>query len=233
VPVRLLIIDDDAELRELVATFLQAEGFAVDVGRGDPSEVDRAIRGGYALVVLDVMLPGTNGFEILRRIRASSTLPVVMLTAKGDAMDRVLGLELGADDYLPKPFNPHELAARIRAVLRRVAPRAAGRSNERLAAEDLELDPGTRTVICAGRAVDVTTVEFDVLEALVRVAGQVVSREGLMRDVLQREFSPFDRAIDTHIYNLRRKIGPRADGGDRIKGIRGVGYQYALSARSS
>jgi two-component system response regulator CpxR len=233
VPVRLLLIDDDAELRELVATFLQAEGFVVDAGRGDPSEVDRALKGGYALVILDVMLPGTNGFEILRRIRASSTLPVVMLTAKGDAMDRVLGLELGADDYLPKPFNPHELAARIRAVLRRVAPRAAGKSTERLTADDLELDPGTRTVTCAGRAVDVTTVEFDVLEALVRVAGQVVSREGLVHDVLKREFSPFDRAIDTHIYNLRRKIGPRADGSDRIKGIRGVGYQYALSAQSS
>jgi DNA-binding response OmpR family regulator len=230
---RLLIIDDDAELRELVAAYLTGEGFVVESGRGEATDIDRATTGGYALIVLDVMLPGTNGFDILRRIRAASALPVLMLTAKGDALDRVLGLELGADDYLPKPFNPQELAARIRAVLRRAAPPITGRPSERLIVGDLEVDAGARLVMCGGARINVTTAEFDVLEGLVRVAGQVVSREDLVREVLGREFSPFDRAIDTHISHLRRKLGPRPGGGDRIKGIRGVGYLYARPGETS
>jgi len=230
---RLLIIDDDAELRELVAAYLTGEGFVVEGGRGDATDVDRATTGGYALIVLDVMLPGTNGFDLLRRIRAASPLPVLMLTAKGDALDRVLGLELGADDYLPKPFNPRELAARIRAVLRRAAPRGPGRPADRLIVGDLEIDAGARLVTCGGAIVNVTTAEFDVLEGLVRAAGQVVSREALVREVLGRAFSPFDRAIDTHISHLRRKLGPRPGGGDRIKGIRGVGYLYARPGEAS
>jgi two-component system response regulator CpxR len=223
---RLLLVDDDVELCELLASYLAREGFSVDVAPGDSTSVDRALAGGYALVILDVMLPGASGFDLLRRLRAASTLPVLMLTAKGDATDRVVGLELGADDYLPKPFNPQELAARIRAILRRAAPRVSP-ATVPLVIGDLEIDPGARLVRRAGAPVAVTTVEFDLLEALARVAGQVVSRETLVRDVLGRDFSPFDRSIDTHVYNLRRKIGPLRDGTDRIKGVRGVGYLYA------
>jgi two-component system response regulator CpxR len=223
----LLLVDDDVELGELVARYLAGEGFTVETGRGAPADVERALSGRYALVILDVMLPATNGFDILRRIRATSTLPVLMLTAKGSPLDRVLGLELGADDYLPKPFDPPELAARIRAILRRTAPRADARPLTVQIVGDLEVDLGARAVRRSGVVVPLTTVEFDLLDVLVRAPGQVISRETLVREVLGREFSPFDRSIDTHISNLRKKIGPHADGTERLKGVRGIGYLYA------
>jgi len=219
------VIDDDVELCELLGRYLSAEGFPVDAVHDGAAGSERALAERYDLVVLDVMLPTVGGLDVLRRIRSTSAVPVLMLTAKGDATDRVVGLELGADDYLPKPFDPRELVARIRAILRRGAARAT--SGQPLAVDDVEIDPGTRAVRVGQTAVDVTTVEFELLEALLRSAGQVVSRETLTREVLGREFSPFDRAIDTHVYNLRRKLGPQADGTDRIKGIRGVGYLYA------
>jgi two-component system, OmpR family, response regulator CpxR len=222
---RLLIIDDDVELCELLAEYLRGEGFCVDFAHGASSDVERALSGNYGLVVLDVMLPGANGLDFLRQLRAVSALPVLMLTAKGSALDRVLGLELGADDYLPKPFDPQELAARIRAILRRTAPK--NRPPEGIVVGDLEVDPGARLVRRQGTAVPVTTVEFDLLEVLARSAGRVVSRELLAREVLGREFSPFDRSVDTHVYNLRKKIGPHQDGSERIKGVRGIGYLYA------
>jgi two-component system response regulator CpxR len=230
--VRVLIIDDDRELCDLVARFLRGEGFDVECVFDAAAGVERAADGGCQLVLLDVMLGRANGFDVLRRIRASSSIPVVMLTAKGDALDRILGLEIGADDYLPKPFNPQELAARIRAVLRRTAsnPRRAGRP---IVVGDLELDGGARTARIASARLDLTTVEFDLLEALAGGAGEPVSREALVQRVLGRAFSPFDRSIDTHIYNLRRKLGPLPDGGERIVGIRGIGYLYACSSRSS
>jgi two-component system response regulator CpxR len=221
---RLLIIDDDVELCELLAEYLRGEGFCVDFAHGAFSDVERALSGNYGLVVLDVMLPGANGLDFLRQLRAVSALPVLMLTAKGSALDRVLGLELGADDYLPKPFDPQELAARIRAILRRTAPK--NRPPEGIVVGDLEVDPGARLVRRQGTAVPVTTVEFDLLEVLARSAGRVVSRELLAREVLGREFSPFDRSVDTHVYNLRKKIGPHLDGSERIKGVRGIGYLY-------
>jgi len=171
----------------------------------------------------------------LRRIRAESRIPVLMLTAKGDALDRVLGLEMGADDYLPKPFNPQELVARIRAILRRVRPdRADGSpaSVTPIVVGDVEMDQGARVVRRQGEVVNLTSVEFDLLEALLHAAGQVVGREKLTRDVLGREFSPFDRSIDTHVCNLRKKIGLLADGTERIKGVRGIGYLYALPSPS-
>ena len=173
-------------------------------------------------------MPGVNGFDVLRRIRAHSRIPVLMLTAKGDALDRVLGLEMGADDYLPKPFNPQELAARIRAILRRAKPDAP--VGAPITVGDIEIDSRARVVRRAGEIVNVTTVEFDLLEALLRAAGQVVGRERLTRDVLGREFSPFDRSIDTHVCNLRKKIGLLPDGTERIKGVRGIGYLYAAPA---
>ena len=225
----ILVIDDDVELCKLVTRFLAQEGFQIETVNGGASGAERALSGDYALVVLDVMMPGVNGFEVLRRIRAESRLPVLMLTAKGDALDRVLGLEMGADDYLPKPFNPQELVARIRAILRRAQPAddKTRASSLPIVVGDVEVNPGTRVVRRRGEIVNLTTVEFDLLERLLQAAGEVVGREKLTRDVLGREFSPFDRSIDTHVCNLRRKIGLLADGTERIKGVRGIGYLYA------
>lgn len=231
--INLLVIDDDVELCQLLCAYLAGEGFRVDVAHTAASGIDQALAGDYALVVLDVMLSTATGFDVLRRLRARSMLPVLMLTAKGDALDRVLGLELGADDYVAKPFNPQELAARIRAILRRTEPRGADRDLRPLVLGDLEVDPGARVVRRGGAPVPVTAVEFDLLHVLARSAGQVVSRESLVREVLGREFSPFDRSIDTHVSNLRKKIGPHADGTDRIKGVRGLGYLYARPGRRS
>src|SRR5205814_1540105 len=211
-----------------VTRYLTQEGFQIESVNGSASGAELALSGNYALVVLDVMMPGVNGFDVLRRIRAESHLPVLMLTAKGDALDRVLGLEMGADDYLAKPFNPQELVARIRAILRCVKPVLdKGTPISPIVAGDNELDHGARVVRRQGQIINLTSVEFDLLEVLLREAGQVVGREKLTRDVLGREFSPFDRSIDTHVCNLRKKIGLLEDGTERIKGIRGIGYLYA------
>ena len=225
---QVLVIDDDVELCKLVTRYLTQEGFQIQSVNAGASGAELALSGNYALIVLDVMMPGVNGFDVLRRIRAHSRIPVLMLTAKGDALDRVLGLEMGADDYLPKPFNPQELAARIRAILRRAKPDAP--VGAPITVGDIEIDSRARVVRRAGEIVNVTTVEFDLLEALLRAAGQVVGRERLTRDVLGREFSPFDRSIDTHVCNLRKKIGILPDGTERIKGVRGIGYLYAAPA---
>jgi len=227
-----LVIDDDVELCNLVSRFLVREGFQIDAVNGGAQGIERALSGDYALVVLDVMMPEMSGFDVLRRIRAESPLPVLMLTARGDALDRVLGLEMGADDYLPKPFSPPELAARIRAILRRAKPGTPQSSiNTTITIGEIELDSGARVVRHGHQLINLTTVEFDLLEALMRGAGQVLNREKLTRDILGREFSPFDRSIDTHVCNLRKKIGPLPDGADRIKGVRGIGYLYALPQR--
>ena len=222
----ILVIDDDVEFCKLVTRFLTQEGFAIQsVNAGTPG-AEAALSGNHALVVLDVMMPGVNGFDVLRRIRAQSHIPVLMLTAKGDALDRVLGLEMGADDYLPKPFNPQELAARIRAILRRVKPDTP--PGAPITVGDVELDARARVARRGGEIINLTSVEFDLLEVLLRSAGQVVARDKLTRDVLGREFSPFDRSIDTHVCNLRKKIGVLSDGTERIKGVRGIGYLYAV-----
>ena len=185
------------------------------------------VGGNYSLVVLDVMLPEVNGFDILREIRRTSEVPVILLTARGDDVDRILGLELGADDYLPKPFNPRELLARMHAVLRRLERDRSDRDNRVLEVGDVVLDPGSRTVVRNGQAVPLTTVEFDVLRVLLAAAGQVVSREELSEKVLERKFDPFDRSIDMHISKLRRKLEDQDDGVERIKTVRGTGYIYA------
>jgi len=224
---RLLVIDDDAELCQLVTRFLSREGFAIRWALDGAAGIEQALAEEYSLIMLDVMMPDTDGFEVLRRIREQSRTPVLMLTARGDTRDRVRGLELGADDYLPKPFDPAELVARIRAILRRSSPTNAAA----MAVGDIELDGGTRTVRRGGRPLELTTVEFDLLAVLMRQAGSTVSREDLVRGVLGRDFSPFDRSIDTHVCNLRRKLGPMEDGGERIKGVRGAGYLYAWPAR--
>ena len=226
---QILIIDDDVALCELVTEYLEPLGFKVDsVHRGDAG-ADQALAGKYSIVILDVMLPGLNGFEVLRSIRAQSKLPVLMLTARGDDVDRIVGLEIGADDYLPKPFNPRELVARIRAILRRTGGTASSATAKPLMVGDIELDPGTRVIRRAGKIIPLTAVEFDLLEKLLRGAGRILSREDLSKDVLGRNTSPFDRSIDMHISNLRKKLGHQVGAVERIKTVRGVGYIYALT----
>ncbi len=229
---RVLLIDDDVELCELVTEYLSTEGFQIDVVHDGKSGVERAVGGGYRFVILDVMLPGLGGFEALRQIRAQSDVPVIMLTARGDDVDRIVGLEMGADDYLPKPFNPRELVARIGAVLRRT--RASGVQTgvptepEVLKVGDVELDPAARLARRNGLRVDLTAVEFDLLEMLLRGAGKVLRREEMSRQVLGRAHSPFDRSLDMHVSHLRRKLGERRDGGQIIQAVRSVGYVYTL-----
>jgi two-component system response regulator CpxR len=226
---QVLVIDDDVEFCKLVTRFLTQEGFQIEAVNAGRAGAERALSGHHSLVVLDVMMPGANGFDVLRRIRAESRIPVLMLTAKGDALDRVLGLEMGADDYLPKPFNPQELVARIRAILRRAKPDfSSSKQTTPIAVGDVEMDVRARVVRRGQEVVNLTTVEFDLLEILLRATGEVMGREKLTRDVLGREFSPFDRSIDTHVCNLRKKIGPLPDGSERIKGVRGIGYLYVL-----
>jgi two-component system, OmpR family, response regulator CpxR len=229
---RILIVDDDVELCQLITQFLEPEGFKIEAEHDGARAVERALAEQYDLMVLDVMLPGMNGFEVLRRIRALSRTPVMMLTARGDELDRIIGLEIGADDYLPKPFNPRELVARIRAILRRANPDLGnGPATPRrikLVIGDIELDGGSRLVRCGGIDVNLTTVEFDLLQALMEKAGRAVTREELTKSVLGRAFSIFDRSIDTHVSNLRRKLGPASNGAERIKTVRNIGYLYAL-----
>jgi len=222
---RILVIDDDVELCHLVREYLATEGFQVECMHDGTRGLERAINGEHLLIVLDVMLPGLNGFDVLRRIRDKSHVPVLLLTARGEDVDRIVGLEIGADDYLPKPFNPRELVARIRAVLRRTQAEVSG-PGEILHVGDVELDPGTRVVRKAGSVVELTSVEFNLLHALLREAGRVVPRERLVDVVLSRKFSPFDRSIDMHVSKIRKKLGDSDGAGDHIKTVRGVGYIF-------
>jgi two-component system, OmpR family, response regulator CpxR len=226
---RILVIDDDAELCALVAEYLAPEGFQVEAVYDGNRGLERALSNEHLLVVLDVMLPGMNGFDLLRQLRATSRVPVLLLTARGEDVDRIVGLEIGADDYLPKPFNPRELVARIRAVLRRT--QSADRSGmaqipEILRVGDVQLDPATRTVLQRGAPVELTSVEFNLLHVLLREAGHVVTREHLVDAVLNRKFSPFDRSIDMHVSKVRKKLGDSDNGSDHIKTVRGVGYIF-------
>lgn len=224
----ILVIDDDIELCELVEEYLEPEGYEVEAVYDGRAGVERALSGEHALVVLDYMLPGANGFEVLRQIRAQSRLPVVMLTARGDDVNRIIGLQIGADDYLPKPFNPLELVARINAVLRRSQTEPDRKQlAEVIAVGDVQMDNRTRTVLRDGKRVDLTAVEYSLLERLLSSPGRVLERAELVKDVLHRELSPFDRSIDTHVSNLRRKLGHQVNGVERIKTVRSVGYIYA------
>lgn len=227
---KILIIDDDEELCELVSEYLTVEGFEVSSVNDGKSGLEAALSGAYDMAILDVMLPKMNGFDVLRNLRLESTLPVIMLTARGDDMERIVGLEIGADDYLPKPFNPRELAARLRAILRRSAddeadPEAAV---ERINIDGVEISPSSRTATLDGKDINLTSVEFELLLDLLREAGSIVRKEDLSERVLERKLSPFDRSLDMHISNLRKKLGARADGSDRIKTIRSVGYIYTV-----
>jgi two-component system, OmpR family, response regulator CpxR len=226
-PPRVLLVDDDVELAELVGEYLGREGFALDAQADGTRALDHIGGGDYHLIVLDVMLPGVSGFDLLRSIRSRSAVPVLMLTARGDDVDRIVGLELGADDYLSKPFNPRELVARIRAILRRTASvDGSTRPSQQLVVDDVAMDLGRRVVQRGGSAVELTAVEFAVLELLLRAAGSVVPRDDLARGALGRSLLPFDRSIDVHLSRIRKKLGPGPDGGERITTLRGVGYLY-------
>ncbi|GFO68609.1 DNA-binding response regulator [Geomonas limicola] len=227
---KILLIDDDAGLCQLLEGYLGSEDFEVDTVHDGNAGALAALEGDYAAVILDVMLPGLNGFEVLRKLRQCSEVPVLMLTARGEEVDRIVGLELGADDYLCKPFNPRELIARLRAIQRRSGIPAHESRPGTLVVGDVAMNLGTRSLYCSGEAVELTSSEFSVLEVLLRMAGNVVTREDLTRQALGREFRSFDRSVDVHVSGLRKKLGTSTDGGDRIKSVRGVGYLYGYSS---
>jgi len=220
-----LLIDDDLELCELTSEFLVAEGYTVEAVHDGNTGLAKASAGNYDLVVLDIMLPGMNGLDVLRNLRATSHVPVLLLTARGAEIDRIIGLELGSDDYLPKPCNPRELLARIRAVLRR--SQSEPRRAARLHVGDVELDPARRTVTRAGEPISLTAMEFSVLELLLRSGGMVVTREELAKTVFGREIGLLDRTIDVHVSKIRKKLCEHPGWQDPIKTIRGVGYIYS------
>lgn len=229
----ILLADDDVELTELLTEYLEQEDFGVSVAHNGQTALEMARGGQYELVVLDVMMPEMNGFDVLRQLRTSSQVPVLMLTARGDDVDSVVGLELGADDYLAKPCNPRVLVAHMRAILRRSELPAGGQTsstNPDLTIDDLQLQRGTRRVLLNNTPVSMTSTEFSVLSLLLEHAGEVVSKQQLSQQALGRELSPYDRSLDMHVSNLRKKLGPTALGEERITTIRGVGYQYMKDA---
>ena len=226
-----LIIDDDIELCSMLEDYLARHGFSVTTEHHGELGLHRALTGDFAIVLLDVMLPGLDGFEVLRRLRTSSQVSVLLLTARGEDIDRIVGLEIGADDYLPKPFNPRELLARVRAILRRSAAAKPSRSSiKHLSVAGIELDTGSRAATCNGVELELTNVEFELLCTLMQAPGQILTREHLTESVLDRRFNPFDRSLDMHVSRLRRKLDDAAKLGDQIKTIRSVGYQLALPA---
>jgi DNA-binding response OmpR family regulator len=226
---RVLIVDDDRELCELLAERLSDERFVIEAVHDGPRGLERALSRDYSLVVLDLMLPGMGGLDVLRHIRARSPLPVLILTARGEDIDRILGLEIGADDYLPKPFNPRELVARIRAILRRTA--RISTPTEPLVIGDIRLDPAAREAQMDGAPLGLTNAEFTVLEMLMKNAGQVVTREQLTETVLGRKLGPFDRVIDVHVSNIRKKLAKNNDS-NRIKAVRGSGYLFVARSEA-
>jgi two-component system response regulator CpxR len=226
---RILIIDDDAELCEMAKKHLEPEGFSLNCVHHREQAFAHMTAAEYSLILLDVTLPGLGGFEMLRGLRSRSQAPILIVTARSDDVDYVLGLELGADDYLPKPCNPRELVARVHSILRRARTPSAQSHDQpsnatRIIIGDLELDHSARLVRCKGELIKTTPAEFDLLTMLARSAGAIVSREELSLSINGRHLDPLDRSIDMHVCNLRKKLGPDADGVERIRSVRGVGY---------
>lgn len=222
---RVLLIDDDEALCALLAEYLEAEGFEVSSAHDGPQGIRLAGAEHWDAVILDVMLPGMNGFDVLKHIKPALDAPVLMLTARGEDTDTVVGLELGADDYVAKPCSPRVLAARLRALMRRQGD--AGEGMELLRVGDLVLDAGSRSVQVGGRPMDLTGAEFNLLQILLGHAGNVVSKEILAKQGLGRALQSYDRRIETHMAQIRRKLGPLPDGHPRILTVRGTGYQYS------
>jgi DNA-binding response OmpR family regulator len=229
----ILLIDDDIELCEMLTEYLaRYDLHVVAVHRGDTG-LETARSRSWPMILLDVMLPGIDGFEVLKQIRTFSSDSVLLLTARGEDVDRIVGLEMGADDYLAKPFNARELLARIRAIRRRGAIPTIVSGSPAIVVEDLILDPAARKVTQDGEPVDLTDVEFALLEVLMKSPGKVVEREGLAEEVLGRKFSPFDRSLDMHVSRLRKKLSGSGSGDERVKTVRGTGYQLVLHRTSS
>lgn len=233
-PIRVLMVDDDVSLTALLEEFLQSEGgFTFAACHNGEAGVATALAQPFDVVVLDVMMPKLNGFNALKAIREASNTPIIMLTARGDDLDRILGLEIGADDYVPKPCNLRELVARIRAVHRRASslPSELGAHDaSRLVIGDLRLEFGAQAAYRGDELVNLTGAEYRVLESLVRAAGEVVSKDTIAREALGRRIMPYDRSVDAHIVQLRKKLGPLPDGLQRIKTLRGRGYLYITTA---
>lgn len=229
---RILIIDDDVELCKLLTEYFAPEGFYTEAIHDGEAGLEKALNERYDMIILDVMLPVLSGFEVLRQFRTKSNTPVIMLTARGEEVDRIVGLEIGADDYLPKPFNPRELAARIRAILRRTRRdqdhTLSTSPSKRFQVGDVEMDVSARLVFRSGEKIDLTAVEFSLLEILLRNAGELVPRDDLIQTVLGRSPYPYDRSIDVHVSKLRKKLGHEVSGMERIKTIRSIGYLYTV-----
>ena len=228
---RILLADDDIELSGMLVDYFTDEGFDVDVAYDGVTALNKISANRYNLLILDVMMPHRNGFDVLRELRMRSLLPVLMLTARGNDIDSIVGLELGADDYLAKPSNPRVMVARIRAILRRAEIQGDRRNGsdepDKIMLDDLVMHTGSRTITCGNNPVFVTSTEFSLLDVLLREAGNVVSKADLSERALGRKLSRYDRSLDVHVSSLRKKLGPMTDGQERIKTVRGVGYIYS------
>jgi two-component system response regulator CpxR len=221
---RILLVEDDTRLCALVKEYLEGMGYSVAMAHTGPAGLKVALSKSFEAVILDVMLPGLDGFEVLRRLRMHSNVPVLMLTGRGEEPDRIVGLEMGADDYLPKTFSTRELLARLRAVLRRSMAASTPKSQAPVVVGALVVDPESYSAMLDGRALVLTRQEFELLLALARAAGRVKTREQLLLEVAERDFEVFDRSIDVHISSLRRKLGDDARSPKWIETVRGVGY---------
>ncbi|MDP6968487.1 MAG: response regulator transcription factor [Gammaproteobacteria bacterium] len=229
----ILLIEDDQGLNELLTEFLRLEDFHVTSAFDGAEGIEKALAKDYDAIVLDIMLPKVNGLEVLKQLRNSKKTPVLMLTARGDEVDRIIGFEMGADDYLPKPCNPREIVARIKAILRRVDMDTqdiqSSPSNGLIKLDDIEVNPATRVATLSAEVLDLTSTEFNLLESLLTNAGSVLSKEELTETALGRKLTLYDRSVDMHLSNLRRKLGPFANGDPRIKTVRGIGYLYVAN----
>ncbi len=223
---KLLLIDDDKELAELLAEFLSLEDFNVDMVHDGEAGLTAINNNQYDMVLLDVMMPKLTGFEVLKKLRVDNQTPVLMLTAKGDEVDRVLGLEMGADDYLPKPFSDRELLARIKAILRRIEPAQTAKSTELVTHLDIDINSRTQEAWCQNQLLDLTSTELMLLEALISSPGAILTKADLSEQVLGKKLTPFDRSIDMHLSNLRKKLPEREDEKMRIRTLRGRGYMW-------
>ena len=225
--VNVLLVDDDVELSAMLKEYLEHEGFAVDTVHDGEAGVERALSGRYDIAVMDVMMPRLNGVEALRRIRMDSRIPIVMLTARGDGTDRIVGLELGADDYVPKPCTAREVSARLRAIMRRTSGNGSHQDSVRaLNVGPLVMWPEQRRAQWDGAVLDLTSAEYNLLEVLVRNAGRLVSKGDLSEQALGRPLARYDRSIDVHVSSIRHKLGKLADGRSWIQTVRGMGYQF-------
>ncbi len=226
---KILLVDDDQALCDMLVEYLNGEGFSVDAVHDGERGVQAALNGDHGLIILDIMMPKLNGLEVLRQIRHRSNVPVLMLTAKGDEVDRIVGLEIGADDYMSKPFHPRELVARLRAILRRLSSATSVQQENEIQHDRLVLNLGARTASWAGEPLNLTSTEFNLLSVLVAQAGQVVSKGELSQMALGKKLERYDRGIDMHISHLRQKLGRLEDGRSPIETIRGSGYQWIKS----